>query len=79
MKWLRLFFLLAVVVAVGCSQAPSGTAGDENDPALTTDLVGMDPEAEANATAEAEAVPAGEAKPEAEAVPAGEAKPEAPK
>lgn len=36
MKWLRLFFLMAVVAAVGCSSAPSG---DANHPAPATDEV----------------------------------------
>ena len=50
MKWLRFFFLLGVVVAVGCSP-PSGSAGDANDPALTSDLVPIDEAAEAEAMA----------------------------
>ncbi len=50
MKWLRFFLLLGVVVAVGCP-APSGTAGDANDPALTTDLEPIDESAEGAATA----------------------------
>jgi len=50
MKWLRFLLLLGVVVAVGCS-APSGSAGDENDPATTSDL-----EQFADEAAEAEAV-----------------------
>ena len=50
MKWLRFFLLLGVLVAVGCS-APSGTEGDANDPALTSDLVPIDEAAEAAAVA----------------------------
>lgn len=55
MKWLRFLVLLGVVVAIGCPSAPSGTQGDANDPALTTDLEEIDPAAEAAAEAEAEA------------------------
>jgi len=50
MKWLRFLLLLGVVVAVGCS-APSGSAGDENDPATTTDLEQFDEAAEAETVA----------------------------
>ncbi len=57
MKWLRFLLLLGVVVAVGCSSAPSGSAGDESDPALTTDLEAFDEAAEAETVApEAETV-----------------------
>jgi len=52
MKWLRLFILLGVVVALGCPSGPSGSEGDANDPALTTDLEPMDEAAEAATVAE---------------------------
>jgi hypothetical protein len=36
MKLLRLLYLLSVMaIPLGCSSAPSGSAGDANDPALT--------------------------------------------
>jgi len=50
MKWLTFLLLLCVVVAVGCS-SPSSTAGDADDPALTTDLEPVDEAAEAAAIA----------------------------
>ena len=58
MKWLRFFLLLGVVVAVGCSP-PSGTEGDANDPALTTDLIPVDEAAEAAAAGAATEAAAG--------------------
>ena len=51
MKWLRLLVLLSAVVAFGCSP-PSGTEGDANDPAATTDEVDEGMEAEAAAAEE---------------------------
>lgn len=50
MKWLRILFLLGVVLAVGCSP-PSGSAGDEDDPLTTSDLEPMDEASEAEAEA----------------------------
>ena len=50
MKWLRFLLLLGVVVVVGCSPS-SGSAGDESDPALTTDLEAFDEAAEAETVA----------------------------
>ena len=51
MKWLRILVLLGAVAVVGCAP-PSGTAGDENDPATTSDLEPIDEAAEAAAAAE---------------------------
>jgi len=51
MKWLRFLLLLGVVVAVGCFSAPSGSSGDADDPALTTDLEPLDEAAEAETVA----------------------------
>ena len=52
MRWLRVFFLFGVVLAIGCS-SPSGSAGDENDPEATSDLVDeMDEASEAEAMEE---------------------------
>ena len=62
MKWLRLFFLLAVVVAFGCSP-PSGAEGDASDPALTTDLEPVDEAKEAEAAAIATEEPSTEEQP----------------
>jgi hypothetical protein len=41
MKVLRIFFLLCFAIAAGCSQ-PSGSTGDANDPATTSDMEQMD-------------------------------------
>jgi len=49
MKWLRLFVLLAAVVAFGCDTRSSGTTGDTNDPEMTSDLEPVDEAAEAAA------------------------------
>lgn len=42
MKWLSYLVLLAVLAVAGCSSKPAGTAGDANDPALTTDSATVD-------------------------------------
>ena len=52
MKWLRLFLVLGVLVAVGCPSAPSGTPGGADDAA--TDTVDEAQEAEAAAIADEE-------------------------
>ncbi len=55
MKWLRLFVLLAAVVAFGCDTRSSGTAGDASDPEMTSDLEPVDEAAEEEAANSAEA------------------------
>ncbi|WP_197451743.1 hypothetical protein [Rosistilla oblonga] len=46
MKIASWFLLLSMFAVCGCGGAPSGQAGDANDPALTTDLEPIDEAAE---------------------------------
>ena len=59
MKWLRFFLLLVVVVAFGCSSAPSNTQGDVED----ADATEVDAAQEAAAGGTATEEPSGEAQP----------------
>ncbi|QDV69416.1 hypothetical protein Poly24_31320 [Rosistilla carotiformis] len=49
MKIASWFLVLSLFAVCGCNDAPSGSVGDANDPALTTDLEPIDEAAEAAA------------------------------